>query len=128
MHVGNALSLALGAEAGDKEHFMVVVLAMEKDGLELQGCLKEGRPAHAPARSTAVATDECCVALAVTQASWAGRAGPSVWLAQLISELILDFGDASRRLSLTVAWILDVTRRGPCRQACRRWRGRSTEW
>jgi len=35
IHVDNALSLALGAEAGDKEHLTVVVLAMKKDGLVL---------------------------------------------------------------------------------------------
>jgi len=37
MHVGNALSLALGAEASDKEQLTVVVLAMKKDGLVLPG-------------------------------------------------------------------------------------------
>ena len=46
MHVGNALSLALGAEAGDKD-LMAVVLAMKKDGLVLPCSRQEGRPAHA---------------------------------------------------------------------------------
>ena len=55
MHVGNALSLALGA---------------------------------------AVATDECCVALAFTQAPRADRVCPSVWPAQLIHELVEDFAGA----------------------------------
>ena len=91
-NVGNALSLALRAEACDNEHLMVVVLAMKKDGLVLPGTRQEGRPAHAHARSTAIKTDECCVALAVTQASRAGRTGPSVWPVQLILELITGFG------------------------------------
>ena len=58
MHVGNALSLALGAEAGDKEHLTVVVLAMKKDGLVLPGSRQEGRPARSPVRIASVATDE----------------------------------------------------------------------
>ena len=77
MHVGNAL-LALGAEAGDKEHLTVVVLAMKRDGLVLPGSRQEGRPARSPVRSAVVATDECCVALAVKQAPRTGRACPSV--------------------------------------------------
>ena len=67
-HVGSALSLALGAEAGDKQHLMAVVLAVKTDGLVPPGSRQEGRPAHASGRSAAVATDECCVALAFTQA------------------------------------------------------------
>jgi len=54
MHVGNALSLALGAEAGDKQHLMAVVLAVKKDGLVLPRSRQEGRPAHAPGQSAAV--------------------------------------------------------------------------
>jgi len=41
VRVGYALSLALGAEADDKEHLMVVVLAMKKDGLLLPGSRQE---------------------------------------------------------------------------------------
>jgi len=78
-HVRIALSLALGAKAGDQDRHMVVVLAMKKDGLVLPGSRQEGRLAHAPVRSAAVATDQCCVALAVTQAPRADRACPSVW-------------------------------------------------
>jgi len=95
MHVGNALSLALGAEAGDKEHLMAVVLAVKKEGLVLPGSRQEERPAHAPVRSAAVATDECCVALAFTQAPRSDRACPSVWPAQLIHELVEDFAGAA---------------------------------
>ena len=68
MHVGNALSLVLGAKACDQGYHMAVVLAVKKDGLVLPGSRQEGRPAHAPGRSAAVATDEYCVALAFTQA------------------------------------------------------------
>ena len=129
-HVGNALSLALGAEACDNQHIMVVVLAMKKEGLVPPGSRQEGLPALAHARSTAFATDENCVALAVTQASRAGRTGPLVWPVQLISEncsrALVEM--TSMSLSLTVVWILDVAHSGPCRQACRQWRGRSTEW
>jgi len=53
------------------------------------------RPAHAPGRSAAVATDECCVALAFTQAPRADRACPSVWPAHLIYELVEDFAGAA---------------------------------
>jgi len=62
-HVRIALSLALGVKAGDQDHHMVVALAMKKDGLVLPGSRQEGRPAHAPVQSAAVATDQCCVAL-----------------------------------------------------------------
>jgi len=52
MHVGNAL-FALGAEAGDKEHLTVVVLAMKKDGLVLPGSRQEARlPGAQPSRRT----------------------------------------------------------------------------
>jgi hypothetical protein len=94
-HVQIALSLALGAKACDQDHHMVVALAMKKDGLVLPGSRQEGRPAHAPVRSAAVATDECCVALAFTQAPRADRACPSVWPAQLISELVENFAGAA---------------------------------
>jgi len=39
--------------------------------------------------------DECCVALAFTQAPRADRACPSVWPAQLIHELVEDFAGAA---------------------------------
>ena len=74
---------------------MAVVLAMKKDGLVLPCSRQEGRPAHAPVRSAAVATDECCVALAFTQAPRANCACPSVWPAQLIYELVEDFAGAA---------------------------------
>jgi len=61
-----ALSLALGAKSCDQGYHMAVVLAVKKDGLVLPGSRQEGRPAHAPVRIAAVATDECCVALAFT--------------------------------------------------------------
>ena len=41
------------------------------------------------------ATDECCVALAFTQAPRADRACPSVWPAQFIHELVEDFAGAA---------------------------------
>ena len=94
-HVHIALSLALGAKACDQDYHMAVVLAMKKDGLVLSGSCQEGRPAHAPVRSAAVATDECCVALAFTQAHQADRACPSVWPAQFIYELVEDFAGAA---------------------------------
>jgi len=55
---------------------------------------QEGRSAHASVRSAAVATDECCVALAFTQAPLARRAFPSVWPEQLIFELVGGFPSA----------------------------------
>jgi len=102
-HVGSALSLALGAEAGDKQHLMAVVLAVKKDGLVPPGSRQEGRPAHASGRSAAVATDECCVALAFTQAPRADRACPSVWPAQLIHELVVDFAGAVIEEEIVIA-------------------------
>jgi len=68
------------------------VLAMKKDGLVLPGSRQEGRPAHASVRSAAVAMG---VALAFTQAPRAGRACPSVWPAQLISDLVGGFPSAA---------------------------------
>jgi len=85
----------LGAKAGNQDHHMVVVLAMKKDGRVLPGSRQEGLPAHAPVRSAAVATDECCVALAFTQAPRADRTCPSVWPSQLIFELVGDFASGA---------------------------------
>jgi len=94
-HVRITLLLALVVKACDQDHHMVVVLTMKKDGLVLPGSCQEGRPAHAPVQSAAVLTDKCCVTLSVTQAPQANRACPSVWQAQLISELVGDLASAS---------------------------------
>ena len=112
MHVGNALSLVLGAKACDQGYHMAVVLAVKKDGLVLPGSRQEGRR---PGRSAAVATVECCVALAFTSAPRTDRACPSVWSAHLIYERsrTLPALPLKKRSSLTAVGTVDVPRHGP---------------
>jgi len=128
MHVGNAL-LALGAEAGDKEHLTVVVLAMKKDGLVLPGSRQEGgRRARLPGAQPSRRTS------AVSLWPSRKRLGPDAHARQCgrYSSFLNWSGTLPalplKTSSLIAVLMLGVPRRGPCELVCRRWRGRSIKW